>query len=420
MPDWLHYLTSPWTTPFTIVAAVVAVAAFARVRGRRLAVVAAAMAFGVAMWATWKSGPPSGLLDLKIYTGAARAWLHGGSLYDYHDEVFHLSATYPPIGPLAFSAFDSFPVKAREIVFTLVSLVALAGASWSTMGLAGLGGRRRTDWALWGFAAAVVTTPVWWTIRQGQINILLWFLVLLDLDAIRRSRAWTGIGIGFATAIKLVPGLFMVWLATTRRWAALARAIAMGLVATAIGWMLAPSDTRAYFTQLLWESDRIGRLADDRNNSLMGTIARVLPAGPARSALWIALAAAVVAVGLVRATRASRRGDLLAAAAVVGCAASAASPISWSHHLGWLVLALLPFILAARSTRDRVLCAVGYLVLVGPMGHGDEAWFSTVRAVLLVLAVVLVPIRTSRSFPEDGEDTDRESDATASAAPTGT
>lgn len=401
MPQWLHYLTSPWTTPFTLVAVVVGVAALAGLRGRRLAVLAALVSFGIAMWAAWKSGPPSGLLDLKIYVGAARSWMRGGSLYDYHDEVFHLAATYPPIGPLAFSVFDTFPDELREIAFTLVSLAGLGVASWSTMGLAGLRGARRADWALWGFAAAVVTTPVWLTIRQGQINVLLWALVLVDVDLVRRSRKWSGTWIGLATAVKLVPGLFMVWLATTRRWAALARSVAMLAVATAIGWMLAPSDTREYFTELLWDSGRVGSLSDDRNNSLMGVVARLVDPGGARTILWVVLAGVVVVVGMVRATTASNRGDLLAAAAIVGCAASAASPISWSHHLGWLVLALLPFVLAARTTRDRMLCAVGYLVLVGPMGHGDEAWLSSVRAALLFAAVLLVPIRPSRSYPAD-------------------
>ncbi|MFM8862197.1 MAG: hypothetical protein ACKOIA_07085, partial [Acidimicrobiia bacterium] len=101
--------------------------------------------------------------------------------------------------------------------------------------------------------------------------------------------------------------------------------------------------------------------------------------------------------------RASRTGDLLAATAIVGCATAAVSPISWSHHLGWLLVALVPFVVSARSTRDRVLCTLAYLVLVGPMGHGDEAWLSSVRAVLCCAAVVLVPIRTDARQPIEND-----------------
>lgn len=394
MPDWLHYLLSWWTTPFTFLAGVVGTAALLRVRGRRLAVIAAATSLALAMLAAWKSGPPSGLLDLTIYMGSARSWMDGGSLYSFRDGVFNLGATYPPIGPLLFVPFAPLSDEWREIVFTFLSMTALAGAAWCTTGLVGLVGRRRMDWTLWGFAAAVVTTPVWLTVRQGQINVVLWFLVLVDVVALQRRRPLAGIAIGVATAIKLIPGLFIVWLAATRRWAATVRAALTVLVVTMLGWLLAMEDSRRYWTELLWDTGRVGDVGDDRNNSVMGVLARALPDSPGRAVLWAAIVGAIVVVALVRAARASKAGDLLAATAIIGCAGAAASPISWSHHLGWLLVALVPFVVGARSTRDRVLCALAYLVLVGPMGHGDEAWLSSVRAALCCAAALLVPIRT--------------------------
>lgn len=407
MPDWLHYLLSWWTTPFTILAGVVGAAALVGLRGRRLAAIAAATSLTLAMVAAWKSGPPSGLLDLTIYMGSARGWMDGGSLYDFRDQVFNLGATYPPIGPLLFVPFAPLSDEGREVVFTFLSMAALGGAAWCTAGLAGLCGRRRVDWALWGFAAAVVTTPVWLTVRQGQINVVLWFLVLVDVAALQRRRPWSGIPIGLATAIKLTPGLFIVWLATTRRWTATIRAVVAVVAVTTIGCLLAIDDSRRYWTELLWDTGRVGDVGDDRNNSVLGAIARVLGDSPARTVLWIFIVGVIVGVALVRATRASRAGDLLAATAIVGCAAAAASPISWSHHLGWLLIALVPFVVGARSTRDRGLCALAYLALVGPMGHGDEAWLSSARAVLCCAAVLFVPIRTHTVEPTEPTEPDR-------------
>jgi alpha-1,2-mannosyltransferase len=403
VPDSLFELVNPWTTPLAIVAGIVLFAALVRFRGRRLAMIAATAAFGVAMWQAWKSGPPSGLLDLQIYTNAARAWIDGGSLYSYHDPVFNLSATYPPIGPLMFSAFTPFTADGREIVFTCVSLIALGGCAWFTAGLAGVGRERRVEWSLWAFAAAVVTIPVWLTLRQGQVNILLWCLVLADMDALRRAARWSGLGIGLATAIKLLPGLFIVWLAATRRWAATLRAVAMVLAATALGWVLAPADSRTYWTDLLWHSDRVGALDDARNNSVLGTLARSLHAGPTRTGLWIAFGAAVLVIALVRSIRASRQGDLLAATAIVGCATALISPISWTHHLGFLLIALAAFVMSTRSTWARAACAVAWLVLVDPGGHGDEAWLSTVRGLMAFVAIVFVPIRAGRSAMADAQ-----------------
>lgn len=404
MPDWLHQITTPWTTPFTLVAAVVGLAALVGVRGRRLASIAALTATGVALWAAWKSGPPSGLLDLKIYTNAARAWLDGRSIYDYHDDVFNLSATYPPIGPLAFSVFTPFTADGREVVFTAISLASIAGSAWCTAGLAGIARARRVEWALWAFAAAVVTMPVWLTLRQGQVNALLWFFVLADLEMIRRAGRWTGLGIGLATAVKLVPGLFILWLAATRRWASTIRAVAMVIGATLLGWALAPSDSRTYWTDLLWHSDRIGRVDDARNNSALGIFTRFLQPGPLRSSLWIAVVVMVLVIAFSRSVRASKSRDLLAAAAIIGCASGAVSPISWTHHLGFLVVALAAFVTAATTNRARVLCAIGFLLLVDPGGHGDEAIISTVRGLATIAAVLFIPIVPGRSDQNDVED----------------
>ena len=272
MPGWLSSALNPWTTPAALVAATVAVAAMAGLRGRRLATLAALAAAGIGVWQGWRIGPPSGLLDLKIYVHSARGWLDGGSLYDYTDPVFHLGATYPPIGPLLFGVLSPFPVEAREVLWTAVSLASIAGCAWCASALAGIGPQRRRTWSLWAFALATTTIPVWLTLRLGQVNAVLWLLVLGDLVALSRRSRWAGIGVGLATAVKLVPGLFIVWLAVTgvrvlrptsgsiatarltldRYGRAALRAVLTAVGATAAGWVLAPSDSLRYWTGLMW------------------------------------------------------------------------------------------------------------------------------------------------------------------------
>lgn len=381
-------------------AATVVLAWVLRVRGRNLAVVALSAAVGVAMWQAWKSGPPNGLLDLQIYTNSARAWLDGGSLYDYRDPTFNLSATYPPIGPLLFSVLTPLTADGREVLFTAFTLLTLFGCAWFISGLARITPAKRFEWSAWAFAAAAVTIPVWLTLRQGQINALIWLLVLADLDALRRNRRFAGIAIGFATAIKLLPGLFIVWLAMTKRWvAALCSIVALGF-AIGVGWLLAPSDSRSYWTDLLWHSDRVGALNDARNNSALGVIARNFEPSVGRTALWLCVSAAILVVALLRSVKASRANDFLAVAAIVGCATAAISPISWTHHLGFLLVALAAFALQAKTTRSRLLCAGVWLFLIDPAGHGDDAIFSTIRALLVVGAVCFTPIRAAEALVE--------------------
>jgi len=393
VPNWLFELINPWTTPLALVVGIIAFAWACRIRGRWLAVVALSAAVGVALWQAWKSGPPNGLLDLQIYTNSARAWANGGSLYDYRDPTFNLSATYPPIGPLLFTSLTPLTADGREVLFTAINLLALFGCAWSVAGLARVDPTKRFEWSSWAFTAATVTIPVWLTLRQGQINIILWLLVLVDLDAMRRSSRWSGIGIGIATAIKLVPGLFILWLAASKRWRPLALAIGALSAATALGWALAPADSTTYWTDLLWESDRVGSVGDGRNNSVLGVIARILEPGSLRSGVWVLMLVAVLGVALVRSLRASRENDFLAVAAIVGCASAVASPISWTHHLGFLLVALVAFWIQAATNRAKIVCLVAWLVLVDPGGHGDDPWMSTVRALMLIGAVCFTPIR---------------------------
>jgi len=407
VPEWLFELYNPWTTPATLLLAAVGVGWLAGLRDRRLAALAAVVAAGLGLWQAWKIGPPSGLLDLQIYVGSARGWLEGGSLYDYRDSVHHLGATYPPIGPILFGLFVPMAAEAREVLWTALSLGALAAATWFTAELAGVARPRRTTWAMWAFALATVTMPVWLTLRQGQVNAVLWLLVVADVALVGRSSRRAGIGIGLATAVKLVPGLFVVWLALAGRRAAAGRAVAAAALATLVGWLLAPSDSWRYWTDLIAASDRVGQVDDPRNNSLLALVARTVEAGPARTELWLVLAGVVLAIGLWRGVKAARVDDLLTATAVVGCTTGLVSPISWTHHLGFVVLALAAF--SAHRPRPWVVVALvaGWLTLVSPGGHGDEAAMSAVRVLLQLAVVCALPIVPGRSAQGRQEQTSR-------------
>ncbi len=397
MPEWLFELFNPWTTPAALVLAVTGVGWLVGLRGRRLAALAAVVAAGVGIWQGWKIGPPSGLLDLQIYVGSARGWLEGGSLYDYRDGVHHLGATYPPIGPIFFALFEPMSAECREILWTALSLVALAATTWFAAEIAGVERARRVTWCLWAFAASAVTIPVWLTLRQGQVNIVLWLLVVADVALVGRRSRWSGIGIGVATAVKLVPGLFIVWLLLAGRRTAAGRAVLAAAAATALGWLLAPSDSRLYWTELIFNSDRIGRVDDNANNSLLGVVSRLVEPGHLRSGMWLVAAAAVLVVGLWRGVLAARRDDLLAATAIVGCAGALVSPISWTHHLGFAVLALAAFTARRPKPWAVVALVAAWLVLVSPGGHGNEVSTSSIRALVLLAIVVALPIVPGRS-----------------------
>ncbi len=100
---------------------------------------------------------------------------------------------------------------------------------------AGRGGSPRPS----AFRCSLAIEPVRETLGYGQVNLLLFGLIIADLVALRwraraevsqvggspivqylRSGAWAGVGIGLATSIKLTPALFILYLLVTRQWRA--------------------------------------------------------------------------------------------------------------------------------------------------------------------------------------------------------
>jgi hypothetical protein len=173
--------------------------------------------------------------------------------------------------------------------------------------------------------------------------------------ALRRffySGAWAGAGIGLATAIKLTPGLFILYLIVARHWRPAIVAAATAAGATAAAALLAPRESIAYFTSVLWQTDRVGTADFTPNQSLAGVLARLYDSPETPGLLWLTFAAVCCALGLSRAATAHAEGDELAAFTLVGLTAVVISPISWTHHLVFVVPALVIMVDGALRRRS--------------------------------------------------------------------
>jgi alpha-1,2-mannosyltransferase len=154
-----------------------------------------------------------------------------------------------------------------------------------------------------------------------------------------------------ATAVKLTPALFILYLVLTRRWRAAGVATGTFLVATALGTAVAPGESLQYWAHSLWETSRVGRPDQTGNQSLLGMLARLALPGSPSTLLWGVLAAALLVVALRRAVQAARQGDDLVGITLTGLASGLVSPISWSHHLYWFVPACVVLLDVAAGAR---------------------------------------------------------------------
>jgi alpha-1,2-mannosyltransferase len=189
------------------------------------------------------------------------------------------------------------------------------------------------------------------TFSFGQINLVLLVLVCTDLRRLQTGR-WAGVGIGLAAAIKLTPAVFIGYLILSRQYRAAATAIGTAAGATLLAVLIAPAESRTFWTSALWDTSRVGREEYVSNQSLRGVVARL----EAPSIWWLILVVLVVGYWCwwVR----TRRPDHLAGVAVTGLVACLISPITWVHHLVWLMPAL--FLLLGRS---RAWFGAAYVVL---------------------------------------------------------
>jgi alpha-1,2-mannosyltransferase len=322
--------------------------------------------------------------DLAIYQGAVRWWLAGGELYGYQAPVQgNLGFTYPP-----FAALILLPIAPMSLA-TAGWLSVAAGVAALTVALRAVTGARHPAVLALIVVAALTTEPVRQTLGLGQVNLALFALVVVDLLVLTRSGSrWAGAGVGLATAIKLTPGLFIVYLLVTRQWrtAIVATATCAGLTVAAA--LVASRETVQYFGDLLWHTERVGAADAVANQSLAGLLARLdAPAG-----WWLPLSLVVLAVGLARASRAYAGGRHAWALALVGLTANLVTPVAWTHHLMFLPVALL--ILADAGRRPQWMLAIaGYLVcVVSPIWWAPLDPLAGNAFVILMLLLVVCPL----------------------------
>lgn len=328
---------------------------------------------------------PHNFFDLRIYMSAMRWWADGNPLYDYAqpDELQgELYFTYPPFAAILLRPFAGLDVRATIAIFTILTMVAVAVTTWWLVAPVA----ERHGFSRW-FAAGLAVPLVFAaestreTINFGQINMLLVVLILADLlFALPRNSRWAGVGIGLATAIKLFPGIFIVYLLASRRWRAAAVASAAAAGATLLAAALAPADSWRFWTHELWATSRVGRTDYTGNQSLFGMLSRFSAPEKPDQRLWLVLVAVVAGYGLWRAARAARAGDELAGLTLTGLVGSLVSPISWTHHVYWLIPAVLVLVDAGLRTPGTGLRAAG----AGSAEGGRRR-----RITLLAMAAVL-------------------------------
>jgi alpha-1,2-mannosyltransferase len=312
--------------------------------------------------------PAQRLVDLDVYRNAGTSVLHGRDLYGYLSHPpQRLPFTYPPFAALLAVPLAWLSFSAAGIVWTVGELACTVGLTAAGVGRL----LRRIGW-WWPLALGLLaglmqlTLPLRDEVKFGQVDELL--AVLCVVDCLRARGRTQGVLVGIATAIKLTPGIFIVYLLVRGRWRAAATAAAMFVACTLLAAAVRPADSHRFWTDAIFHTERLRSNAGTANQSLRGMWLRALPGhSSAVTVAWLLSAVVVAVIGLWRARAASRRGDEIAAVALAGLTGFLISPVSWIHHLVWLPLVIGVLLDTGRYWRRWAVAAGIWVFFVVPI-----------------------------------------------------
>ena len=285
---------------------------------------------------------------------------------------------HPPTSVLVAIPFGLLDFRTAWQAWNVLSLAALAGSLWLLMRPKGLG------YAAWvAIPVAVLllaSNPLAQQVIEGQLNLLLLAMLVGAWAAEREDRPIVaGLLIGAATAIKLYPGLLIVYFLARRRWSAVGAAAGMvAALALTAGACFGPDVFAIYIRDVI---PAFAHYGDNLANASLAGLWSKLFVGVAgyTDPLWhwplvARLATLFSGLGIAalcgwKAWQARNRAerDLAFAACVIG--SLLASPITWGHGFVLLVMPLLIVWRHCRGqTRKRLILAgvIAVLWLIRP------------------------------------------------------
>ncbi len=308
-------------------------------------------------------------VDLGVYVRLGGRYIFTSHLYSFGLPNTSLLFTYPPFAALVFAPWHRMfsTVNSVQTAWTMCNLAALVGVLVLSVRTVKADLGRSSTWrlALVLSLPALLLNPVLVTVGFGQVNLIVTLLVMWDLLSERRIGPWKaplGVAIGLAAAVKLTPILFVPYLILTRRTRGALNCAATFVVCELVAFLLSPTSSIAFWTRDLFKPDRAGSLSFVGNQNLTAVIERfnhgVLPEISLVPVLIVAAAA-----GLWLAALAHRRSSPMLGVLICAATGLLVSPISWVHHMVWVVPAILWLAVAEDKPRWGVPLAIGTAVL---------------------------------------------------------
>ncbi len=314
--------------------------------------------------------------DFSVYLGAARSMAAGGSPYAHFDPgtVVMSGFIYPPFAAVLVSPLGALSDRAAGSLWLVLELFCTVAAAVTLARTALPKGWPRVEL---GLLAALTFAPATYNYWHGQINPLIFLLLVVAYHAYVRDRDIVcGVCIGLAAGIKLAPIVLVLLLLRRRLWGGALAAIATGALTAVVGFLvLGAGASHTFLTSVLPALNRAtGWIYNQSLGGLVSrlggqSVLRVQPSSAAVTAGSIAAAVAVLAVAAWTVRAGVRSSEERGSEFGLGVIAMMlAGSISWFPHFTYM---LIPLFAAAglvatrgwRSERQLVAAAAATLIV---------------------------------------------------------
>lgn len=310
--------------------------------------------------------------DFSVFWYAGYQSRHHGSMYAYQPTRYTTDPEYrfkyaPPLG-MAMRPLACLPIQHAIQWWYALTGLALLGALAGVRALVRPDPIRDLSFPAYGFILLTILRPYLANLRLGQVDVLLACGLIGFLVALSRGRdLLAGLWLGIAILCKLVPAIWLVYLAALRRWRAMFWTLAaIALILTSPLPVLGPTRTAQamaeWLTVLRTSSYNWEWLVRYKNQSVVSVVLRGLTGGNASA----------VTPGLL--------------ALALGIAAAALIAYGW---MVWRAMRL------SRSTENRLAALVPpALVMIGMVIFSPHAWKATYIHLLLPYTVLIAHLTT--------------------------
>lgn len=300
---------------------------------------------------------------------------------------------HPPLMTLLIAPFVAISgVLGAQIAMALMSLLCL----FLTLYLLDVGlrlslNRRQSLVLVLGILGAA---PIVSVFRLGQSGLLLGFLMVLGWTFLRKQRSVAaGICLALATAIKLYPGLLLLYFVVYDRRAFLAGAVALvllfGMTGALVGW----ETYGEFFRTLQSVTDRYPSYSD--NISVLGILTRPasMPLIPLAKPVFLALGGVLVVGALWHVHRSQSRSSGASQLdyhySLFMVLMPLLSPIAWDHYLAILLLPMAVIGRKALSVEASWGEALGFLLILLILATPGAIWTWPYSAVSGPIQIVI-------------------------------